>query len=446
MDILFPFLVCAALILLNGLFVAAEFAIIGAPRATIERRAARGHATARIVQGILHDPRRQDRYIATAQLGITFASLGLGMYGEHTMASWLAGQLELLGVSDTAGWVTSHALASVAAIAVFTYFHIVVGEMVPKALALMHAEATVLAVTRPMLMVKTLMYPLVVGLNGTGNAILALMGIRREFGTSQFHTAEELEYIVRESQEGGLLRAEAGRVLHELFAFGELQAGEAMVPRVHVEGIPVGAGPDELRAILLATPHTRYPVYDGDLDHIKGVVHIKDVLRMLQDQRPLTEGDVRPTAHLPETIELEGVLEAMRETRTQLVVVLDEHGGTAGILTIEDLGVEAMGEVEEGPHDIPDIVREADGSAHVFGIVRLEEVGELYGLELEHEDVDTVSGLVLSLLERPPAVGDVVSWSGLRFQVTQVEGYGVERCLVSLERPAASRNNPAPTA
>jgi len=441
--VLVPFLVCAGLILLNGMFVAAEFAIIGAPRAAIERRAAQGHATARIVQGILHDPRRQDRYIATAQLGITFASLGLGMYGEHTLAEWLAVQFELLGVSGTAGWITSHALASVTAVAVFTYFHIVVGEMVPKALALMHAEGTVLAVTRPMLALKTLMFPLVVGLNGAGNAVLALMGIRREWGTSQYHTAEELEYIVRESQEGGLLRAEAGRVLHELFAFGDLQAGDAMVPRVHVNGIPVGAGPAELRAILLTSPHTRYPVYGGDLDHIEGVVHIKDLLRLLREERPLGKQDIRPTAHLPETIELDGVLEAMRETRTQLVVVLDEHGGTAGILTIEDLGVEAMGEVEEGSHEIPEIVREADGGAYVFGIVRLDEVGELYGLELEHEDVDTVSGLVLALLERPPAVGDVVSWQGLRFQVTQVEGYGVERCLVSPEPPGATERHQA---
>jgi len=435
-DALFPLLVCAGLILLNAMFVAAEFAIIAAPRAVAWPWAARLSMAARVVQRIQHDPRRQDRYIATAQLGITFASLGLGMYGEHTLAAWMAGQFELLGVSGTAGWVTSHALASVTAIAVFTYFHLVVGEMVPKAMALMHSEGTVLAVTRPMLAANAVLYPLVVALNGVGNGVLALMGIRRELGTSQYHTAEELEYIVRESQEGGLLRAEAGRVLHDLFAFSELQAGDAMVPRVHVEGIPLGAGPEELRALLLAAPHTRYPVYDGDLDHIKGVVHIKDVLRMLQENRPLTAHDVRPTAYLPETIELEGVLEAMREARTQLVVVLDEHGGTAGILTIEDLGVEAVGEVEEGPHEIPEIVREEGGRAHVYGIVRLDEVGEVFGLELEHEDVDTVSGLVLALLERPPVVGDVVSWQGLRFQVTQVEGYGVERCLVSLEAPA----------
>lgn len=433
MEILVPFLICAGLILLNGMFVAAEFAIIGVPRASIERRAAQGHAGARLVQQILHDPRRQDRYIATAQLGITFASLGLGMYGEHTLAEWLSVHLESLGMSGTAGWLTSHTLASITAIAVFTYFHIVVGEMVPKAMALMHAEGTALAITRPMLAVKAVMFPLVVALNGLGNGILALLGIRREFGTSHYHTAEELEYIVRESQEGGLLRAEAGRVLHELFAFGGLQASDAMVPRVHVEGLPLGATPGQIRARLLESPHTRYPVYEGDLDHIKGVVHIKDVLRLLQEDRALAPRDVRPTAYLPETVELDAVLEAMHEARTQLVVVMDEHGGTAGILTIEDLGVEAVGEVEEGPNEIPDILPDGEGRIRVYGIVRVDEVGEHFGLELEHEDVDTVSGLVLAHLERPPAVGDVVSWKGLRFEVTEVEGHGVERCLVTLE-------------
>jgi len=436
MDVFVPFAVCAGLILLNGMFVAAEFAILGAPRAAIERRATQGQATARLVQQILRDPRRQDRYIATAQLGITFASLGLGMYGEHTLAEWLAGQLELLGIAGTARWITSHALASVTAVAVFTYFHIVVGEMVPKAMALMHAERTVLMVTRPMLAVKTVLYPLVVALNGAGNGVLALMGIRRELGTSQYHTVEELEYIVRESQEGGLLRVEAGRVLRELFVFAELQAGDAMVPRVRVDGLPLGAGPEELRSRLLAAPHTRYPVYEGDLDHIKGVVHIKDVLRLLREARPLTSEDVRPTAYVPETIELDGALDAMGEVRTQLVVVLDEHGGTAGILTIDDLGGEAVGELDEGPHAVPEIVREGHDRIRAFGVVRLDEVGEVFGLELAHEDVDTVSGLVLALLERPPEVGDEVTWNGLRFQVTQVEGYGVERCLVWRDAPS----------
>jgi CBS domain containing-hemolysin-like protein len=435
MEVLVPLVVIAVLVLLNGMFVAAEFAIIGAPRPAIERRAAAGNAVARLVSRILHDPRRQDRYIATAQLGITFASLGLGMYGEHAVAEWLAHLFEGLGMGSTAGWLSAHTLASVLAIGLLTYLHIVVGEMVPKSLALMHAERTVLRITRPMLAVKAVTYPLVVGLNGLGNGVLRLVGIRREVSASHYYTPEELQYIVRESQEGGLLRAESGQMLRDLFAFGELTAGEAMVPRVHVTGLPLGAPPPELRARLLGSRHTRYPVYEGDLDHIVGVVHIKDLLRLLQAGRPLAREDVRATAFLPETVELDRVLEAMHEARTQLVVVMDEHGGTAGILTIEDLGAEAVGEVEEGPDEPPEIVRDGEGRVLAAGTVRLDEIGEVFGHELEHEEVDTVSGLVLALLGRPPLVGDGVAYEGLHFEVVEVEGHGVERCVVSALPP-----------
>lgn len=425
--------VVAVLLLLNALFVAAEFAIIGAPRAAIERRAFDGEAAARTVRAILHDPRRQDRFIATAQLGITLASLGLGMYGEHALAEWFVHQFEALGLGETLRWVSAHALASVLAIGAITYFHIVVGEMVPKSLALLNAEQTVLAITRPMLAIQTLLYPLVVGLNGLGVGILRLFGVRREIGHGHYHTSEEIQHIVRESQEGGLLKAESGQVLRDLFEFGELTAGEAMVPRVHVVGLPVGADEAAMRAALASGAHTRYPVFEGSMDQIVGVVHIKDLLRLIAAGMPLSEGDVRPTAFLPETVELDRVIGAMREARTQLVVVMDEHGGTAGILSIEDLVTEAVGEVEEGPDDeAPDIERRPSGVMLVAGTVRLDEVGDLFGLDLEHDEVDTVSGLVLTELERPPVVGDVVTHENLRFEVVAVEGHGVERCAVTV--------------
>lgn len=433
---LVPLIVIAVLILLNGLFVAAEFAILGAPRASIERRAADGHPVAQTVQRILHDPRRQDRYIATAQLGITFASLGLGMYGEHALAEWIAQQLASVeALSGLTRLVAAHTLASVVAVGVLTYFHIVVGEMVPKSLALMHAERTVLWITRPMLWIKTAMYPLVVGLNGLGNGILRLMGVRRQLTTSHYLTTDELQFIVQESQAGGKLRAESGRVLRELFEFAELSAREVMVPRVHVQGLPLGATPEQMAAVLREETHTRYPVFEGDLDHIAGVVHIKDVLRLLRDGQPLTPDQVRAPAFVPETAELDRVLEAMRQARTQLVVVMDEHGGTTGIVTIEDLCDEVVGQVEEDLDEIPEILMDADGRLHVAGTVRVEEVGEHLGLDLEHEDVDTVSGLVLALLDRPPRPGDAVVWEGLRFEVEAVEGHGVERCVVTLEPP-----------
>jgi CBS domain containing-hemolysin-like protein len=437
MDSLIPLLIITGLILLNGLFVAAEFAIVGAPRAAIERRAAQGHRVARRVRRTLRDPRRQDRYIATAQLGITFASLGLGMYGEHVLAQWLAGWFEDWGASR---WIAAHALASVVSITVLTYFHIVVGEMVPKSLALQQAEATVLWVTPLMEWIKLALYPLVVGLNGIGNGLLRLMGIDRQTaGGEHYHTPEELRFIVQESQEGGLLRPGAGQVLRELFEFGELTAGEVMVPRVRITGIRLETAPDELAALLRTAPHTRYPVCDGDLDHIVGVVHIKDLLRRLLEGEPLAAEDARPVPYLPQTAGLDTVLAAMRRERAQMVIVLDEHGGTAGLVTIEDLCEEVVGPIDEGassgdPRDNGDreIYQDASGRLHVAGTARVAEVGESLGRPLEHEEIDTVSGLILTLLERPSRVGDVVTYEGIRFEVTAVAGHGVEECVVSL--------------
>ncbi|HUP00928.1 MAG TPA: hemolysin family protein [Gemmatimonadota bacterium] len=428
MDALVPIVIIAALILLNGLFVAAEFAIIGVPRGAVEHRAASGDSNARQLREILRDPRRQDRYIATAQLGITLASLGLGMYGEHVLAGWFAGYLESLGA---ARWVAAHGLASLLAVVVLTYFHIVVGEMVPKSLALTYAERTALRIMPLMLLVKRLFYPLVIVLNGMGNGLLALMGIRRERNVGHLYTPEELELVIRESEKGGLLHAESGRVLRELFDFGALTAEQAAIPRIRIVAVPLGADPETIAGTLRRSPHTRYPVYERDLDHIVGFVHARDLLRRLQDGGVLDAASVHPAVFVPETMSLELVLRVMHEAGSQLAVVMDEHGGTTGILTIEDLSAEIVGETELAPGRTREVYRDADGRLRVAGTVRLEELGERLGRELAHDEVETVSGLVLHLLGRPPRVGDGVEWQGVRFEVVTVAGRGVVECVVT---------------
>lgn len=431
MDSLFSILIILTLIGLNGLFVAAEFAMVGVPRARIDHLAAQGHIVARLVLQILSDPRRQDRYIATAQIGITVASLGLGMYGEHVLAEWLAQAFESLGASR---WIAVHGVASVAAIAILAYFHIVLGEMVPKSLALQSAERTALWITPPIRWIQLMVYPLVIGLNAIGNGILRLIGIQRELSASHYHTPEELEYLVRESEAGGLLRAEAGKVLRELFEFGELTAGEIMVPRVRVLGLPLDASSEQIAAAVRASRHTRYPVYEGDLDHIIGVIHVKDILRLALAGETLKKSDLRQTPYVPETAELDTVMTTMRQTHVQLAVVMDEHGGTAGIITLEDLFEEVVGDIEEGVLHSPDISRDELGRLCVTGTVRLEEVGDALGVTLEHDEVDTVSGLVLMLLDRPPALNDMVTYDRVRFEVIAVEGHGVGACLVIHEK------------
>ena len=427
---LLPALIIAVLLLVNAFFVVAEFAIVGVQRSAIDTRASRHDRLARLVLGVLDDPRRKDLYIATAQIGITLASLGLGMYGEHVVADWI---LRAIGHSTWAEWLAVHGFASVLSVSVLTYFHIVIGEMLPKSLALQSAERIALWLTPPMLWIQTLLYPLVITLNGVANLVLRPFNIHHEeHNPDHYYTSEELQIIVEESEEQGALRSESSQVLQELFEFGELTAGEVMVPRVRITGIPVGAGPDDQREILGSAPRTRYPIYEGDLDHIAGTYHIKDLLRLLLNGQPVTAAGARPAPVVPETALLDAVLATMRRERAQFAVVIDEHGGTSGVVTLEDLFEEVVGEIDDSPERRSGPTRDAAGRLRVPGTMRLDELGQLFDLELAHEDVDSVSGLILTVLGRPPKVGDAVRYDRLDIEVTAVKGHGVEEAAVTL--------------
>jgi CBS domain containing-hemolysin-like protein len=435
MEMLLALGIILLLVIANGLFVAAEFAIVGAPRAKIEHLASQGWRLAQRVARILENPKLQDRFIATTQVGISAASLGLGMYGEHALADWIALRLDRF---DEYRWFAAHAVASVIAVAVLTYLHIVIGEMVPKSLALQRADRAVVYISPIIEALERALLPLVAALNVIGNSLLRLFGIeRRHAETERYHTSEELQFIIQESHEGGLLRGESGRILRELFEFGDLSAGEAMVPRVQVTGIAAGTDADELREIVRTNLHTRYPVYVGDLDNIIGSLHIKEVLRHLVTSQPVTARDARRLPYVPGPALLDEVLAAMRRDQSQMAVVMDQHGGTAGIITMEDLFEEVVGEIEEGRGRVP-IFRDSEGRVHVRGTVRLTDVGDLFRTELEHPKVTTVSGLVLLLLGGPARVGAVVTWNNVRFEVMSVVGRGVAEAIVSLQTPRKS--------
>jgi len=430
-----PVLIIAALALVNALFVAAEFAIVGAPRANVDHLAAQGSRLAARVARILADPRRQDRYIATTQVGITAASLGLGMYGEQVIAGYIEVWLAPL---DAMRLVASHALASGIALGILTYVHIVVGEMVPKGLALQSAMRTSMYVSPVIEALAVALLPLVVALSAAGNGLLAIIGIKREQNEAErYHTSEELQFIIEESHERGLLRGESGRILRELFEFGNLTAGEVMVPRVRLVGIQVGTAIDDAQEIIRKSPHTRYPVYSGDLDHIEGSVHIKTLLRHIVAGTPVTTRDARSLPHVPTTTPLDEVLAGMRRARAHMAVVMDEHGGTAGVVTIGDLFEEVVGDIDED-RGRPPISKDALGRVVVRGTVRLTSAGEALGMTLEHPDVQSVSGLVLALLDRPAQLGDVVTWGHVRIEVTAVAGRGVaEAAMTKLPTPDA---------
>ena len=429
-------LVTLVLLLANAVFVAAEFAIIGVSRTAVEHRANTGDRLSKRILALLTSAVHQDRFIATAQLGITLASLGLGMYGEHTLAAWLEPRLEL---SPTNRWIAAHTLSSILAVAALTYLHIFIGEMLPKAIALSHAERTARFLYWPMLGILGVFYPLVRALNGAGNLCLQLIGIKRsEGGGERGYTPEELQIIVEESAEGGAMRAEAGSILSELLEFGDLTAGQVMVPRVRVIGIPLTATSSQIRDVIGRHHHTRYPIYDGDLDHIVGMLHVKDLLQPILAGDPISTAVVRPMPVVPETSTLDVVLMTMQKATAHLAIVIDEHGGTAGVVSLEDLFEEVVGEIDEGVPYSPPLVAAPDGSAVVAGTLRLDELGNHFDLDLAHEEVDSVSGLILTLLGRPPVVGDTVQYDRVRLEVTATSGRGVRQARAILLPPPES--------
>ena len=305
--------------------------------------------------------------------------------------------------------------------------------MVPKTLALQRAEATSLWITPIVSWVRLACYPLILGLNGIGNTLLRMIGIHRT-NTHQSHSPEELEWIIDESEKGGALDEGSADLMRELLTMRETTAGDIMIPRVHVAGLPLNASAQQLRELLMRTSHTRYPVYDKSLDAIVGVIHVKDLIPSLSSGGPLDNQHVRMLPFVPETMAVDDVVNAMRSAEVQMAVVMDEHGGTAGILTEKDLLDELVGEIARGSHRA-EIWRDNEGRMHVAGTVLLIDLGDQLECDLEHEDIDTVSGLVLALLERPPQVGDSVEYRGVVFTVEAVAGHGVSECSIEVRLP-----------
>ena len=416
------------LILTNALFVAAEFALIGSPKASLEGRASRGDRFAARILRTLTSPKRQDEYLAASQLGITLASLGLGMYGEHRLAEFFEHWVGGVGSLASAGVV-----ASVLALGLLTIGHIVLGEMMPKTIALQHPIAVARFTDWPVRLTAIVLYPIVRIAYAIARTTLRLIGIRRRENVhEQIYTPEELQLIIEESERGGALRRDSSRIVRELFEFGDLTAGQVMVPRVRVAGIPVGATADDLRRLVVGQRRTRYAVYEGDLDHIIGMVHVKDLLQLLTQSGELGADDARRMPVVPETASLDDVLATMQRGHAHMAIVIDEHGGTAGIIGLEDIFEEVVGEIDDGVPATPSLVAQDDGSVRAAGTVRLDELGQHFNVDLEHEEVDSVSGLVLARLGRPPVNGDRVDYGRLRLEVTATSGRGVKEVRASL--------------
>jgi CBS domain containing-hemolysin-like protein len=432
-----PVAVLTLLIVLNGLFVAAEFSIVTVPPTRLARLVEDGSKAAQRVLSVLRNPNRQNGYIATAQVGITIASLGLGMYGEEVVAEWFRAGL---GRLDALAEPLVHTLGLVLAVGLLTYLHVVIGEMIPKSLALQSAESTVLRLDWPMRVSGWLFRPMVVVLNGLGNRIVHLLGVAPLDAQSRLYSPDELEMIVDESVEGGLLESSEQLYIENIFDLHERTAGQVMTPRTRIVGIPVNARPEAVFRRLCETRQTRYPLYEGNLDQIVGMLHIKDIARLtVQGETGFDLGKLaRPAAYVPESLTVEKTLMRFRSEGLQMAIVIDEYGGTSGLVTLEDLIEEVVGEIQdEFDQEIQPFEVLAPRVLRVRGDLILDELEQHFDLPVETPEVDTVGGLVMAILRRIPRPGDSIDFAGVTFTVEEVRGLAVQTVIVRLPAGAA---------
>jgi CBS domain containing-hemolysin-like protein len=413
-----------ALVFANGFFVAAEFAIVTVRKTRIDQMIAEGHRGARAVRRAVSDP---ESYIAATQLGITMASIGLGWIGEPALASIIQPWFSALptNIAET----TAHSLAVAIAFAIVTALHIVLGELAPKTIALEKAESTALLVVKPTELFMRGLWPFIRLLNGTGRAVVNLLGLRSRGGHAMVHSEEELKMLVTASQEAGVLEETEEQMLHRVFGFADLTAGQVMVPRTELVGIPAATPVRDVAAIVANLRETRFPVYRNDLDDVVGMLHVNDVLRSLTADSSAAAATVaRETLTVPESLGAGDLLAEMRRRRVREALVIDEYGGTAGMVTFESLMERIVGDVPNEPGtETGRIVAAADGSAEIDGLTLVADVNARFGLHIDEDLYTTLGGYVLGRLGRRAKIGDTIDVENRRIRVDTLDGLRVAR-------------------
>ena len=406
------------LIVLNAFFVAAEFAFVRVRETRILQLEQEGSTRASVVRKALHD---LDTYLSVCQVGITVASLALGWVGEPAVSALIRPLLHGVGITNES---VVEVIAVILGFAVITYVHLVFGEQAPKYFSIQRAEATAMWIARPLRIFMLLFRPLVWLVNASTNFVLRPWGIRLG-EDAEAHSEEELRIMITSSTREGVLDPQEREYLNNVFDFGDTVAREIMVPRPDIEALPSDAPLEELVEKAAFGRYTRYPVYKGDLDHVLGAVHVKDLFRAAKedgngfDIQPL----VRECLVVPETKRIEELLREFQRRKLQVAIVIDEYGSVEGLITIEDVLEEIVGEIQdEFDEDEAAIERIGDDVYAIDGRIPITDVNEYFHLDLPHEDFDTIGGYVLGALGRPPEPGDMVEADGSTLRVKSVDG------------------------
>ena len=374
--------------------------------------------------------------LAAAQLGVTIASIALGWVAESTIVQLIEPVINLIPVANSL--ITAHAIAVPISFVVVTYFHVLLGEQLPKCFALRHPDSLALWVARPMDLFITLFKPFVWLLLASGDKILCAFHATSD-DASLVHSTEELDMLVDASYNEGVLNETEAEMLHNMFKFSDLTAKQVMLPRTDMMCIPSDISYDDLNKFALENQYTRYPVYEGSIDKILGFIHVKDLysLAMTKDNYAIDKV-IRPLMLVPETMTLDNLILEFKKTHTQIAVVIDEFGGTSGLITLEDVLEEIIGEVQDEFDEEEEVdIKEISENTYIANaMMRIDELVEYFDLneaQFEEDDVDTIAGLVVKLLGRIAVVGDKVSFNGLTFTVAEIDGARVTKLQVYKE-------------
>ena len=411
------------LVAANAFFVAAEFALVASRKTRIQTMAAGGDRKAKLAEQTIN---QMDRYISGTQLGITVASLALGWIGEPALAGLVEGFFDRL--PPTMGLIATHGVAVTIAFMIITFLHIVLGELAPKSIALLHPEQTSRWLAAPLITFTRLTSPFIWVLNGSANMVLKMFGARQPAEGERVHRPEEIVMLVKQSQRSGNLATQDVQMIEGVFEFTEKSVRDVMTPRTQVIGFPMDLTIDDSVEKVAEAGRSRFPVYGETLDNIRGIVHAKTILASLKNSRfqPISSIAKEPF-FVPGAREIEHLLTDMRRKKTHFAVVLDEYGGCAGIVTMEDLLEEIVGEIYD-EYDTPEEELQEQGDTIVLpGDTPADDANEKYQLGIDENNYQTVGGFVFGMLGRLPKVGDRIQSEGGQLTVLEMDRRRVEK-------------------
>jgi CBS domain containing-hemolysin-like protein len=426
--ILFELVAVGVLILLNAFFVAAEYGLVTARRTRIVELQHQGDRRARDVLRITSDP---PRFIAAMQLGVTLTSLGIGALGEVALSR----------LFDRA---ISTVLAVIFAYLILTFLHVVIGELVPKGIALGHSEGTALFVSAPVRFFFIVMRPVVWFLEAATEMVLKWLGLKPPGADDDVLSEAELRMLVSRSTEHGEIEEQEQEMLYKVFDFADKEAKDVMVPRPEVVALSIDLPPEQCLEAVMDSPYTRYPVYRESLDNVVGILHVRDLFRALRDRgmhEVKVEDIIRPAHIVPETKDLAALLAEFRRANQHMAIVVDEYGDMEGIVTLEDLLEEIVGDIED-EFDLPDesIEQIDEDTVIIDGTFPIDDFNERFKTEMPDEDYHTMAGFVFGLLGRQPEAGDTINHDGMRFDVLEIEGSRILKIAVTFEQRREQRD------